>query len=119
MIKAEISRDGTAITVRVPLTVRKRGGRKLVVLPAGEEHWAPSRPSVDTTLVRLLARAHRWQGLLESGVYSSLREITAAENISHSYVGRVLQLTLLSPDMVEAILDGRQSATLISGQMTN
>ena len=63
-------------------------------------------------MVKAIARAFRWREMLESGEYSTIREIAAAEKISESYVGRVLRLTLLAPDIVEAILGGQQPAGL-------
>ena len=64
----------------------------------------PRRPG----LLKALARAHRWQRMLEEGRYASISEMADAEKIDRGYLGRVLQLTLLAPDVVEAILDGRQ-----------
>ena len=54
-----------------------------------------------------LIRAWRWQRMLDEGVYTSVSEIGDAENISKSYVSRILRLALLAPDLVEAILAGR------------
>lgn len=107
MSRAELSRDGATLTVRVPFALRKRGGRKLVVAPDGAA-WSAPRPRVDNTLVKALARAFRWKRLLESGRFGSLAELAEAERINTSYLSRVLRLTLLAPDIVEAILDGRQ-----------
>jgi len=104
--------DQTTITVAVPLTIRKRGGRKLVLSPAGEEITAPSRPRTDNTLVKALARAFRWRKLLETGVYATVAEMADAEAINRSYVSRVLRLTLLAPELVETILDGRVATDL-------
>ena len=112
MSRAEISRDGSTLTVRMPLIFRKRGGRKVVIAPYGSESWAPPRPRVDNTMVKAIARAFRWRKLLETGTHTIVAEIAAAEKINASYVGRVLRLTLLSPEIVEAILDGRQPADL-------
>jgi hypothetical protein len=105
------SADGSTITVFVPMTWRRRGGRKVVVAPPGYDDWAPP-PRIDSTLVKALARAHRWQRMLESGEYATLAEMADAERISRSYVSRVLRLTLLAPDIVERILDGRPTAGL-------
>ncbi|MCW5717061.1 MAG: hypothetical protein KIS68_04430 [Bauldia sp.] len=58
-------------------------------------------------MVKALARAFRWRTLLETGVYGTVSDLAAAERINPSYVSRVLRLTLLAPDLVEAILDGR------------
>jgi len=94
------------LTVRVPLAVRKRGGRKLVVTPGGTMNRGQS--GADTTLVKALARAFRWRRMLETGRFDTLNELAAAKKINSSYVLRLLRLTLLSPDIVEAVLDGRQ-----------
>ena len=95
------------LTVRVPLAVRKqRGGRKLVLTPGGITNRGAS--AADTTLVKALARAFRWRRMMETGRYGTIDELAAAEKINSSYVSRLLRLTLLAPDIVEAILDGRQ-----------
>jgi hypothetical protein len=106
-----LAKDGRTLTVRVPLALRKRGGRKLVVTPEGAT-WAPPRPRVDSTVVKAIARAFRWRKLLETGIHGTIAEIGAAERINPTYVGRILRLTLLAPDIVEAILDGRQPTDL-------
>lgn len=109
---ATFGADGRTVTVRLPITVRKRGGRKAIVTPDGPSAWAPQQARVDSTLVKALARAFRWRNLLETGVYGTVAEVAAAEKINPSYVSRVLRLTLLAPDLVEAILDGSQPAAL-------
>ena len=104
--------EAASITVRVPLAIRRRPGRKTVVTPVrdGGEAALPTR--ADPALLKALARAHRWRRLLDSGRYASVSEIAKAERIDRGYLGRVLQLTLLAPDIVEAVLDGRQPANL-------
>lgn len=93
------------LTVRIPLAVRRRGGARKVVVPAGV---LPMPAQADVTLVKALARAFRWRRLLETGRYATVKELAAAERINASYVCRMLRLTLLAPSIVEAILDGRQ-----------
>ena len=110
MKRATVSADGETITVHIPLTFRKRGGRKLVVTPDGAA-WAP-RPRVDNAMVKALARAFRWRKMLDEGVHATLEDLARAKGVAPSYVGRVLRLTLLAPEIVEAILDGRQPAEL-------
>ena len=112
MTDARLSHDGRSITVRVPMAFTKRGGRKLVISPDGVSTVATTRPRVDNTMVKALARAFRWRKILETGVFATVEEIAAAEKINASYVGRVLRLTLLAPNIVEAILDGRQPAAM-------
>ncbi len=103
----------SSITVWVPLNIRRRGGRKLVVTSDGSAPGtAPARTHADPAMVKALARAHRWKRLLENGRYASLAELAAAESIDRSYLGKMLRLTLLAPDLVEAVLDGRQPANI-------
>ena len=74
-----------SITVRVPLTIRRRGGRKLVVTPdGGSPGTTPPRTRADPAVAKAHARAHRWKRLLESGRYASLGELAAAEKIDRS-----------------------------------
>jgi hypothetical protein len=101
--------DGT-IVVRVPMAFRKRGGRKLVVTPDGAE-WAPRR-RVDNAMVKALARAFRWRRMLDEGVHSTIEDLARSKGIAKTYVSQILRLTLLAPDIVEAILDGRQPAAM-------
>ena len=92
------------VTLHVPFRVVKRGGRKEMQLPDGAAQ--PRR--TDNTLVKALARAFRWKRMLESGEYATIAELAEREGIAPSYMTRVLRLTLLAPDIVEAILEGRQ-----------
>jgi hypothetical protein len=103
---AETTLDGTMLVVRIPMRFQRHGGRKRIVAPDGSELSPASKSQPDGTLVKTLARAHRWQRMLESGDYATLAELADAERISRSYVSRVLRLTLLAPDVVERILDG-------------
>jgi hypothetical protein len=95
---------------------QRRGGRKRILAPDGSELAPSSKPQPDGTLVKALARAWRWQRMLDEGVYATVSEIGDAENISKSYVSRILRLALLAPDIIEAILSGNagQSAMLES-----
>ena len=103
---------GQSNTVVVPFTIRKRGGRKLVLTPDGEVAAAVPRARVDSALLKALARGFRWRKLLETGDYATIEEIAEAENINPSYVSRVLRTTLLAPKIVETILAGKQPEEL-------
>ena len=107
-----LSKDGCTITVHIPMTMRHQGGRKQVVTPAGATPWIPIPPRVNNTLVKAIVRAHRWRDMLETGNYATVRDLAKAEAIDEVYLGRILRLTLLSPTLIEAILEGRQPATL-------
>jgi len=92
------------VTVHVPFRLVKRGGRKEMQLSDG----ASSHRKMDNTLVKALARAFRWKRILESSEFTTIAELAEREGIAPSYMTRVLRLTLLSPDIAEAILDGTQ-----------
>jgi hypothetical protein len=108
MAKPNTKNDGRTITVRVPIAIRKRGGRKVVLAPDGA-HSASKMfcQQIDNAMMKALARAFRWRELLENGTYSTIKEIAKGEKIAETYVGRVLRLNSLAPDVVELILAGR------------
>jgi hypothetical protein len=99
----------TSITVRVPLTIRRRPGRKTVVTPVPDGGGTALSTRADPALVKALARAFRYQKLLDEGRYASISEMARAEKIERGYLGTLLRLTLLAPDIVEGILDGRRT----------
>ena len=98
--------DGSTLIVRIPMRFQRRGGRKRIVTPDGGTIVPTSKSQPDGTLVKALARAWRWQRMLDDGLYASVSDIGDAEDISKSYVSRILRLALLAPDVVERILDG-------------
>ena len=104
------------VTIQVPLTIRRRGGRKVVLSPTGQAQ-TPDQSPIDNTLVKALARAFRWQRMLESGNYASVNELAAAEKINAPYLGRILRLTLLPPSLVEEIISGKPTRILLADLM--
>ncbi len=96
------------MTIHVPFRVVKRGGRKEMVLPEG----AAQAPKPDNTLVKALARAFRWKRMLESGDFASISELAEKEGIAFTYMARLMRLSLLSPELVDAVLDGHQPANI-------
>lgn len=114
----QLSADGRTLAVYVPMQFRKRGGRKVVIAPSGAQAMPQptSRPSaaaqssaVDAGLVKAIAQAHRWQAMLDEGRYTTVGDLAKVEKLDKSFVSRTLRLTLLAPNVIEAILDGRQS----------
>ena len=114
MAKPTIKSDGKTITVRVPISIRKRGGRKVVLAPHGAMH-DPRKlfcQQIDNAMVKAIARGFRWREMLEGGSHATIREIAAAESINVSYVSRVLRLTLLAPDIIESLIRGHHAAAI-------
>jgi hypothetical protein len=110
--RAETRLDGSTLVVRIPMRFQRRGGRKRIVAPDGSTIVPATKPQPDGTLIKALARARRWQRMLERGEHATLAELADAERISRSYVCRVLRLTLLAPDLAERLLDGRPAPNL-------
>jgi hypothetical protein len=105
--ETSLSKDSRTLTVHVPITFRQRAGRKQIVGPSGSAPWSPA-PRVDTALLKAIVRAYRWREMLESGEYSSAADLAKAEKVNASYLSRILRLTLLGPEIVEAIVVGKQ-----------
>ena len=107
----------STLSIRIPFAVRKRGGRKLVITPDGETHRP--RPRVDSALVKALARAHRWQRMLESGEYSGLTELAAAEKINLSYQRHHPLTCAHSREVIEAMRCGIWRSAFQASQQTS
>jgi hypothetical protein len=103
-------------SVHVPFAIRKYGGRKQVVMPAGVSLGA-QRSRIDGTLVKALGRAFRWKRMLECGEFATVKELAEHEKMAFSYLTRVLRLCLLAPEIVVAILEGRQPSEMKLGDL--
>jgi hypothetical protein len=104
------------LTIRIPIRLQRRGGRKSIMMPEGAAIPAP-KPSRDETLIKALVRAHRWRRKIESGHANSITDLAEQKGVTDAYVCRLLPLTCLAPDIVEAILDGRQPKELRLAEM--
>jgi hypothetical protein len=107
-MSAEAKLELKTLTIRIPMRLARRGGRKLILTPDGAAP-APQRQLPDDTMVKALVRAHRWRRKIEAGEAASITEVAEQEGVTAPYVFRLLRLTCLSPQIVAAILDGRQS----------
>jgi len=103
--KPTITRDGDCIVVHIPMTFKRRGGRKEIIVPQGYENKTPTKQQAQNALVMAVVRGHIWRDLLESGKVKSIAEIARANKVDGSYVRRFIELTLLAPDLIMAILD--------------
>ena len=111
-----LSPEVETLTIRIPIRLQRRGGRKLIMTPEGAAVPTP-RPRRDETLVKALVRAHRWRRKIESGRAKSVTDLAEQEGVAVAYVCRLLPLTCLAPDIVEAILNGRQPKGLRLAEM--
>ena len=100
------------LTTEIPMTFRRRGGKAVIVMPDGSRAIERREALIDNAMVKLLARGHRWHRKLFDGTHASIEDMAKSENISPSFVSRILRLAYLSPTIVEAILDGKYPAHL-------
>jgi hypothetical protein len=108
---AEVVEEGNHLVVRIPLTFKRRGGRKEII--SRGVHYSESQPRrTNKPLVVAIARAHRWKELIEGGRYGSVAEMAAAMGMDASYLARILRLSLLAPDIVESIMRGDEPSGL-------
>lgn len=98
-----MTNSAETVTVHVPFTIKKRGGRREILLP---EASPESQSTVDNTLLKAIGRAYRWKRLIDEGTFTTIAELAKHEKIAASYMTRVLRLSLLAPDIVDAILEG-------------
>lgn len=103
--------------IHIPMNLKKQGGRKEIIIPEGLPQSQPKSPAQEP-LVVALARGFHWENLVDSGQYSSITELAAALDVDRSYVGRMTRLTLLAPDIIEAILRGIEPSGLSLAQLT-
>jgi len=114
-----VERDGKMVIV-IPMQFKRRGGRKEIIVPRGAKAPTPAvadNPAVQKPLAVAVARAHRWQALLDQGRYKNMSDLADAAGLDRAYVRRLLNLTLLSPDLVRAIFDGSEPSGLSLTQL--
>ena len=97
------------LVIHVPFVLKMRGGRKKMILPPGAQM---PRLRCDSTVIKALARAFRWQRMLDSGEFATIGELATHEKIATSYMTRVMRLTLLAPDIIDGIFAGRSAPEL-------
>ena len=100
------------VVTHIPMKFKMRGGKTVMVLPDGSRAIEQPEVTIDNALVKAIARAFRWQRLLQDGVFNTIDDLAEAEQINPSYVSRVLRLAFLSPRIIEAIVAGKHPAHL-------
>lgn len=110
--KITLHRDGESIRIHIPLKFKRRGGRKEIITPDGLPTFMSDRTAYQKPLVIALARANRWQRLLDEDRVASISELAKRLKVDRAYASRILKLTLLAPDIIEAILYGKEPSGL-------
>jgi site-specific DNA recombinase len=98
------------IRLNIPAKLKRFGGEVRLMIPPGSHGKTNSRPSIP--LINAIARAHDWHGRIINRQATNQRELAKQAGVDHTYVGRILRLAFLAPDIVEAILAGHQPPEL-------
>lgn len=107
-----VTTQGDTLVIRIPMDLKRRGGRKEIIVPEGLPGSETGKEPAQEPLVTAVARAFYWQELVEDGKYGSITELARALDLDRRYVARTMDLTLLSPRLVEAIVDGDEPSGL-------
>lgn len=103
-----VHRDGEAIVVHIPVRFRRRKGRQMILTAGDPVANASPECEGNQKLIEAIAKAHRWQRQLEAGEYAGINDLAQRLGVDRTYVGRILRLTTLAPDIIEAILQGNE-----------
>lgn len=115
----DISEEGH-IRIHVPMRLKHKAGRKVVIAPKALDGDIPGAPSTEQeTILRAIATAWEWAALLESGQVESVTELARKVKFSYQYTMRILSLVNLSPEIVEAIFYGREPDGLSLQKLVN
>ena len=106
--RPSVVHDNGAVRIRVPMQLKRRGGRKQVIVPEGLDKRPSLVPRSGNPLAIAVARALRWRALLEDGSYPSMYALAEKLGVDSRYVARLLDLTLLAPDIIDGVLNGTE-----------
>ncbi len=113
-----VRREGETLVIRIPMELKRRGGRKEIIVPEGLPGSRPPKSPTQEPLKTALARAFHWQELIDNGRYASVTQLAGALGMDRSYVGRVVRLALLAPDIVEAIVRAQEPSGVSLERLT-
>ena len=106
------------LQIHVPMRIRRMRGRKMIFAPQALDGDVPDGPSaVQAAVVQALGRAFSWAEAIESGEVHSISDLARNLDVDNSYVVRILKLTTLAPDIIEAILHGEEPSGLSLAQL--
>ncbi len=107
------------LQIHIPMRIRRMRGRKMILAPQALDGDVPeSPPESQTAVVQALGRAFSWTQAIESRDFRSVADLARSLDVDNSYVVRILKLTTLAPDIIEAILNGEEPAGLSLAKLT-
>lgn len=113
-----LEKNSESISIRIPMKMKRRGGRKLIIVPDGLEKTAPANPECNMPLAAAVARGHQWNEKFLSGKYRTVSELANKVGVDKSFFTRMMNLALLAPDIIDAIMNGREPDGLTFKDLT-
>jgi hypothetical protein len=113
-----LERGSETVRVRIPMKMKRRGGRKVILVPDGLQDPRPMQSQTNIPLAAAVARGHEWQEMFLSGRYGTISELAERIRVDKSFVTRLMRLALLAPDIVDTIMDGREPDGLTFKDLT-
>jgi hypothetical protein len=111
--------DNGNLQIHIPMLIRRMRGRKQVIAPQALDGEIPEAAEpIQAAVVQALARAFSWAEILESGQVKSISELARSLEVDGSYVTRILKMTTLAPDIMEAIINGEEPDGLSLAKLT-
>ena len=111
---ATLCDNGKSLTISIPITLKRPSGRGMIIIPEGSVQAVLQPEAVnDDKIMKAFSKAHRWKKMLEEGKFSSIHDLAITEKVHHSYCARILQLTLVAPDIAASIMNGKQPRGLL------
>ena len=111
--------DNGNLQIHIPMVIRRMRGRKTVIAPqALDGEITGAQEPVQSAILQALGRAFSWADILESGQIKSISELARTLDVDGSYVARILKLTTLAPDIVEALINGEEPNGLSLAKLT-
>ena len=104
----ELINNEQDVLIRVPMTFKKHSGRKQIIMPNDQPNNQTPGNNYHDAIAIAISRAHYWKRLLDESRYDSIAEMAQAFKVNRYYMARILRLTLLAPDIIEAILSGNE-----------
>lgn len=104
--------DETHINIFIPMTIKRRGGNVATIISPQNKALEDTNANYDYNLINAIVKAYKLQKKLDKNPKMTIAELATKEGLTKGYIGRLLRLNLLAPDIVEAILFGKQPREL-------
>lgn len=118
-VKIEKSRPtkDSPITIEIPIKLRKRSGRKYITAPDGRDLSSYRKPKYQTNMMQAIVRGHQFSDMLDKEPDITIKQLAEREMLDQGYVAKTIRMTQLAPDIIEAILNGRQPQAMTLAEL--